>query len=155
MSHSGEPGKTGALFIPWEQDWTQTQLPVVPVASSSCPGGYHLPLAPKPLAAGDLTFPDNGKQLTPKSRLLGAKPAISSLFINKVAHACPIRECSLLKPLPIMCSMCVWSHCAFPWGQGKDLGTHNYFSCCLWFLSLLSFLICKMCLAPWLMNVKH
>lgn len=62
------------------------------MAFFSCPGGYHLPWAPKSLAAGDLTFPDNGKQLTPKSRLVGAKPAIYSLLIDNVAHACPVRR---------------------------------------------------------------
>ena len=48
---------------------------------SSCPEGLLFPMTQTSLAAGALTFPDNSrKQLTPKSRLPGAKQAVYSLL---------------------------------------------------------------------------
>ena len=59
---------TGACSSPGEKDWTQTQLSVRLVASSSC-----LEATPSDLK---VTLLDNShKQLTPKATLLGAKQA--------------------------------------------------------------------------------
>lgn len=110
-----------------------------PNPASCSPSGFFLlsralpsPTGPKVLGCWDLTSPDHGKQLTSKSRLVGAKPAIYSLFIDKVAHACPIRRESdkrVYSPETFthnVFNVCLVPVC-LPMGTGKRFGDSRLF----------------------------
>ena len=80
--------------------------------SCSCPEGLHSPFGSKVLGCWKLTFPDCCKWLTPKSRLVGAKQAIYSLW-ESCSHDSPVRIVTRKG------------------GLSPDIFTHNVFSVCL------------------------